>query len=833
MGIASLGGRLTSGLPAAAPLARPGTVEYHEPSRARACPEPPTASPENRLNYRGIDLDPFQVRSIDAIERGDTLIVAAPTGAGKTVIAEYAIESYLESDRRIIYTAPIKALSNQKFRDFGSAWGDQIGIVTGDVSINPLAPVLIMTTEIFRNTIFDDPARLHDVEYVILDEVHFINDLQRGTVWEESLIFAPPHIGFICLSATVPNLDEFAAWIRAIRPDREVAVISEAERPVPLEHHLWLPGSGEAHLSDLQRLAELAHKKGRPLRHGEAKRALGAGKRDPAGQGDLVAHLQHLGRLPCLYFCFSRVACEKNAERYSRADLLDHEETAVILQLFDALCVQFGLEDDPGAERMRRLLAGGVSFHHAGMLPMLKEVVERVFNTGLLKLLFTTETFAVGVNMPACTAVFESLEKYDGVDTRYLLTREYLQMAGRAGRRGIDERGYVYARIEHSALDLGEIERIVNGEVEPTRSQFNLSYSSVLNLYQQFGEDIFSVCHKSFGNFQSLSRVSELEAQLGQLEQEPVPEIDCLHDKPKSIASYRRLNEELQRQRGRTDGERSRIHQRYPGKKHRRELERALRRLEQPLERLRGQVADSLCHQCPRKKACSRLQHQIDEQRGGVAELRSEILRLKHFQRDQIAKRLTILREFGYLDERGLTAKGEMAAALYGFEMVITELFFGGFFEDVTEEEIGCLMVAVVFESKRSTWYQDIADRNLGAFLHEGDYLLRTLARRERDLRVENGTEPLDASLTQAALAWLRGDSLQDLGQQTDASAGDIVRTFRHAVDLMRQFKRAIEGYPLLADRLQSVITRMRRDEVDAEKQLRLGHLADLAAAAD
>ncbi len=187
------------------------------------------------MEYRGIELDRFQVEAIEAIERHDTVIVTAPTGAGKTVIAEYAIETYLREGRRIIYTAPIKALSNQKYRDFSNAWGDRIGIVTGDVSINPLAPVLIMTTEIFRNTIFDDPARLDDVEYVILDEIHYINDIQRGTVWEESLIFAPQHIGFVCLSATIPNLEEFASWLREVRPVLAVTIVEESERPVPLE----------------------------------------------------------------------------------------------------------------------------------------------------------------------------------------------------------------------------------------------------------------------------------------------------------------------------------------------------------------------------------------------------------------------------------------------------------------------------------------------------------------------------------------------------------------------------------------------------------------------
>ncbi len=779
------------------------------------------------MHYRGIELDPFQVAAIDAIERHETVIVAAPTGAGKTVIAEYAIERYLDTGRRIIYTAPIKALSNQKFRDFGAAWGDQIGIVTGDVSINPLAPVLIMTTEIFRNAIFDDPARLADVEYVILDEIHYINDIQRGTVWEESLIFAPPHIGFICLSATIPNLDEFAGWIRKVRPQQEVAVVVEETRPVPLEHHLWVPGVGEVSVKDLRRLEAAAQAKQRSLRAHEVRRVLGAGRRDPAGQGDLVAHLDALGRLPCLYFCFSRAACEDNARRYVGYGLLDTDEQAQVLELFATLSAQFGLADDPAAERLRGLVAAGTAYHHAGMLPMLKEVVERLFSTGLIKLLFTTETFAVGVNMPACTVVFESITKYDGVDTRYLLTREYQQMAGRAGRRGIDEVGYCYARIDPAGVEVDQIERIVAGEVEPTESQFNLSYSSILSLYDRYREEVYSVAELSFASFQNTRFVRELESELADLRAEVMPSVDCLKGEPKSIRRYLDAQEELRRARNRMQGERHRLERRLSGRKQQRQLEHELRLLEEPASRLEQRIRASVCHECQRKKACGQLQRTINTHLEQCHDLERSLIRLRHHHRDQISKRLTVLREFGYVDERGLTPKGRMAAALYGFEVPIAELFYAGFFENMTETEIAALMVAVVFEGKRSAWYQAISDSELRLFLREAALVVRDIARREAELGIDGGLEPLDDSLTMTLLAWLDGEPLSALHQYTDTSDGDIIRSLRHAVDLLRQFRRCLGDYALLRDRIDTCIRLLRRDQVDAEKQLRLGHALD------
>ena len=410
--------------------------------------------------YKGLQLDRFQEKAIAAINRDTSVIVTAPTGAGKTVIAEYAVEKCLKENRRVIYTAPIKALSNQKYRDFYAEYGEKIGIVTGDVVLNPYAQVLLMTTEIFRNTIFDDIQRLQDVSYVIFDEIHYINDIERGTVWEESLIFAPQHIKFVCLSATIPNINPFTEWMRGVR-DIDIEIVEELKRPVPLEHYLYFKDYGIGsveHISTLRKRAQ----------HDTRKRKSDPfeDKTPPALPSDfvetsLIPHLRQEKQLPCLYFCFSRRGCEENAFSLvfgSQLQLLNKRQAIQILKQFDELCRQFDIVEEEKITEFRKLVSRGIAYHHAGMLPTLKEVVERLFTSGLIQLLFTTETFAVGINMPACSVVFDSLEKFDGLGFRYLKAREYHQMSGRAGRRGIDTIGYVYAQIIPAYAETGEIQ---------------------------------------------------------------------------------------------------------------------------------------------------------------------------------------------------------------------------------------------------------------------------------------------------------------------------------------------------------------------------------------
>jgi superfamily II RNA helicase len=441
------------------------------------------------LDYLGFKLDKFQEQSVDAINEGKSLIVAAPTGCGKTLIAEYAVEASMKKGKRVIYTAPIKALSNQKYRDFRKRFGDAIvGIHTGDVTMNPEGQLLIMTTEIFRNLILENSPRLNDVYYVVFDEIHYLDDPERGTVWEESIILAPKDIRFMCLSATVPNIHELAQWMENVR-ECPVQIIEETHRPVPLKHFLYSP---KFRVMDLKQVAKLYCKNPRLRKSFSRKKS---------SSRNIVRHVLGTGHIPILYFCFNRNACERNAHIHYHNSLLTYDEQQKVIAIVDDLIAQYHLTSYDRLLSMRQLWEAGVAYHHAGILPAAKEIVERLFSAGLIKLLFCTETFALGVNMPASTVIFDTLEKFDGVEFNYLMTRQYNQMAGRAGRRGMDKEGFVYSQIVPEATDVKQVERLWYGKNESISSRFYASYSTILSLYSQFGEGAFDIFRKSLRNY--------------------------------------------------------------------------------------------------------------------------------------------------------------------------------------------------------------------------------------------------------------------------------------------------------------------------------------------
>ncbi len=441
------------------------------------------------MKYHNLELDPFQVEAVEAIDRGESLIVAAPTGCGKTLIAEYAVEESMKHGKKTIYTAPIKALSNQKYRDFRHRFGDEmVGIQTGDVTINPDARLLIMTTEIFRNLILEKSPRLIDTHYVIFDEIHYLDDPERGTVWEESIILAPRSIRFMCLSATVPNIKELATWMGTVR-DTTFKIIEETERPVPLQNHFFHPKFGIMNIKSIKR----KYRENPAVR----KKFL---RRKPSSRR-IVQYVIEQDHLPSLYFCFNRKACERNAEQHMHLNLLSDDERQQVSKLVDELAVQYNLCDYERLGYLKTLWESGCAYHHAGILPAAKEIVERLFTAGLVKILFCTETFALGVNMPATSVIFDELEKFDGVQFNYLMTREFNQMAGRAGRRGMDEVGYVYSQIIPEATDPNQLQRLLYSKNERINSRFFASYSTILNLYSQFGESVFEIFQKSFHNF--------------------------------------------------------------------------------------------------------------------------------------------------------------------------------------------------------------------------------------------------------------------------------------------------------------------------------------------
>jgi superfamily II RNA helicase len=468
--------------------------------------------------FHGLELDRFQEEAIESIDQGHSCVVAAPTGCGKTLIAEYAIEKMMEQGVRVFYTGPIKALSNQKFRDFSARYGvNKVGIVTGDVRMNSNAPIVVMTTEIFRNSLFDGVGgSLKDVCCVILDEVHYLGDAERGTVWEESIIFAPEHIRFVCLSATVPNARQFTDWIANVRGET-VDYIVEPTRPVPLKHYMYMANQ----IFDAPQLKGLVQKAQQfKKKHMRYKK-----ERDVSS---LVQWVNKQRKMPALYFCFNRKECEAKAQSLSDIKLLTAQESEKILNDYELMLRRLQIDPDlPTANEVRDLVERGIAYHHAGLLPTMKDIVEQLFASGQIKLLICTETFAMGVNMPAATVIFDALKKFNGVSVDWLKVREYTQMAGRAGRRGMDASGTVISLVEPRDCDMAALKHIVSNKVEALESSFNLSYGSLCNLVGRVGgQRVFETLEKSFVHYcqknkrkKGLGRLrNTLTSRLGMLE---------------------------------------------------------------------------------------------------------------------------------------------------------------------------------------------------------------------------------------------------------------------------------------------------------------------------
>ncbi|MBN1175802.1 DEAD/DEAH box helicase [Candidatus Woesearchaeota archaeon] len=466
------------------------------------------------MEFKGKTLDVFQKEAIESIDKNHSCVVSASTGTGKTLIAEYIINKHLPEGNTIIYTAPIKALSNQKYKDFCEDYGkENVGLLTGDTSINHEGQILIMTTEIYRNMLLTNDPLIDRVSYVIFDEIHYINDIERGTVWEESIIFSPKHIRFLALSATIPNYREFADWIAHIK-EHPVDTVFYGHRPVPLRHKVYDRRLGLCEIKDVQidMLKEEEYSRAMEFspryNPGKKKKAQNKAKihnMKPPYHLDVIKELE--GKMPALYFCFSRKKTQDFAVELSKKqDFLNKEEAQKVLEVIRNHMTPEVAKMET-TKVIRNTLPKGIGFHHSGMLPVLKTIVEELFGQGLIKILYTTETFSVGINMPAKAVVFNSLEKYDGINMRMLNAKEYFQIAGRAGRRGIDKEGLVIALINRRFTNLEKLHKISTVDDEPIISHFTLSINTALNLIDNFDENNQERVLKS--NFDHYKRLKE------------------------------------------------------------------------------------------------------------------------------------------------------------------------------------------------------------------------------------------------------------------------------------------------------------------------------------
>ena len=462
-------------------------------------------------------LDPFQQHAVKAIHNQHNVLVTAKTGSGKTLVGEYLVHHCLKQGKRVFYTTPIKSLSNQKFHDLNTMF-PSVGILTGDIKYKPDAQVLVMTTEILRNLLYKQGTTtqslgltaqisLEGLGGVVFDEVHYINDRERGKVWEETMILLPPSVQMVLLSATIDRPDLFASWLGDLK-QVPIALISTSYRIVPLEHAVFLGSQPQIVMDNKEVFYEDAYRRYLDWREQKrkdkdskekqvaARKASGWENAVVKGGGlpafphqlnECVRYLQTKSLMPALFFVFSRKGCEKLADQVE-GTLLTSSESAAIKHIWEFHLSRYKdvLETLPQAHQLKDLVLRGIAFHHSGLLPVLREIIELLFGRGLLKCLFATETFAVGINMPTKTVVFLDLEKYcdEAQGLRLLRTDEYIQMAGRAGRRGKDEKGYVFYLPQRDPVSLGELKGMMTGRKSQICSQMDFGYEFILKTFQ-------------------------------------------------------------------------------------------------------------------------------------------------------------------------------------------------------------------------------------------------------------------------------------------------------------------------------------------------------------
>jgi superfamily II RNA helicase len=465
-------------------------------------------------------LDGFQLEAIDALNQGHSVVVSAPTGSGKTLVGEYAIHRALAHGRKVFYTTPLKALSNQKLRDFRHRFGtEQVGLLTGDLSLNREARIVVMTTEIFRNMLYaeidhpdDDP--LAEVEAVVLDECHYMNDSQRGTVWEESIIHCPGSIQLVALSATVANAGQLTDWIAKVHGPTQL-ILSD-HRPVPLAFSFCSAKGLHPLLNDAGTGLHPNCKVWRPPK--STRRKGPKTPRPPQPEAPpisfVVAQMAERQMLPAIYFIFSRRGCDRGVRDLARLSLLTAAEQARLQARFDAFVAA-----TPEAVREDHVepLLRGVASHHAGVLPAWKDLIEELFQQGLIKVVFATETLAAGINMPARSTVISALSKRTERGHRPLMGSEFLQMAGRAGRRGLDSQGYVVT-VQSRFEGVREAGQLATSPADPLVSQFTPSYGMVLNLLQRYDlAKARELVERSFGRYLASLDLVEDEAAITEL----------------------------------------------------------------------------------------------------------------------------------------------------------------------------------------------------------------------------------------------------------------------------------------------------------------------------
>jgi ATP-dependent RNA helicase HelY len=738
------------------------------------------------------EFDPFQISACHAVEEGKGVLVAAPTGAGKTVVGEFAAYYALQAGKKCFYTTPIKALSNQKYSEFAEKFGeDRVGLLTGDTSINSEADILVMTTEVLRNMLYAGSSTLTNLGAVVMDEVHYLADKFRGAVWEEVLIHLMESVQVISLSATVSNAEEFGEWLGEIRGDTEV-IVSEI-RPIPLFQHVLIGNRlldlfeqpGRVNPEILQREREAIRRSSM----GRNRRSRFDEPNDRLSRSDIIEKLQRENLLPAITFIFSRIGCDAAVKQCLQAGLRltspqEREEIRATALAYTQNIAEEDLEV-LGFTHWLTALERGIAAHHAGLLPSFKGAVEDLFQRGLVKAVFATETLALGINMPARTVVLERLVKFNGEAHVPITPGEYTQLTGRAGRRGIDIEGN--AVIQWSpTVDSAAAAGLASTRTYPLRSSFSPSYNMSINLIAQFGKErARRSLESSFAQFQADRAVVGLTKQIRKNEaliQDLMKDASCHLGDFSEYARYRRSIKEVEVLLGRRD-QRKTFDNRQRG------------HLEGELSDLRKRMKNHPSHGCADREEHSRLAERAGRLTRENEGLTSRVENRTHVIAKTFDQICQVLEHLDYIQGEKPTAQGKILTKIYAeSDLLLTESIRRGLLDELNGAELLAVVSCMIFETRSA---ENIAPKmpsaKVTSTITEVISLWAELEQIEGDFGVQTQREP-DAGFAFISYRWATGNSLANVLKGSDMSVGDFVRSTKQLIDLLNQIAGASEN---------------------------------------
>ena len=735
--------------------------------------------------------DEFQVAACHAVEDGKGVLVAAPTGAGKTVVGEFAAFSALAQGKKCFYTTPIKALSNQKFHEFVDRFGeDRVGLLTGDTNINSEADVLVMTTEVLRNMLYANSTTLKNLGSVVMDEVHYLADKSRGAVWEEVLIHLMESVQVISLSATVSNAEEFGEWLGEVRGSTEV-IVSEI-RPIPLYQHVLIgnrlidlfsePGRVNPEILGLEReaLRRVKTPRNRRDRYDESDNRL--------SRPEIIEKLQRQNLLPAITFIFSRIGCDSAVKQCLQAGikLTSMEERVEITRTAQRYTQNLAEEDLEvlGYRDWLTALERGIAAHHAGLLPSFKGAVEDLFKRGLVKAVFATETLALGINMPARTVVLEKLMKWNGEAHVSITPGEYTQLTGRAGRRGIDIEGNAVVQWSPT-VDSAMAAGLASTRTYPLRSSFAPTYNMSINLIARFGrERARGSLESSFAQFQADRAVVGLVRQVRKNDSAAAELIESAQCHLGDFNEYSRMRMDIK--------ETERLLSKRDGRKTFDNRQRA--HMESELDGLRRSLRSQPCHSCSHRETHARFAERADRLNRESEGLRGRVENRTHVIAKTFDRICDVLAHLGYIEGEQPLEQGKILAKIYAeSDLLLTEAIRRGVFANLNAPELLSVASAMIFESRSLENYAPkMPHQNVANALALVAKIWVELEDIENEFDVKTQREP-DFAFCYASYRWANGHSLTSVLKGTDMTVGDFVRSIKQLMDLLTQIGGASE----------------------------------------